>query len=142
MSEESGQDKTEEPTARKLGKAREDGQVARSTELPAAVMVIGAFVILMMSGGWLVQRLSVIFSKGFVFDRATIEKPLLLPSQFADQLISALVVVMPIIAFTFVAAIIASGATGGYLFSLQAVSPKASKLSFEALGLTACRENK
>ena len=87
MSEESGQDKTEEPTARKLGKAREDGQVARSTELPAAVMVIGAFVILMMSGGWLVQRLSVIFSKGFVFDRATIEKPLLLPSQFADQLI-------------------------------------------------------
>ncbi len=129
MSEESGQDKTEEPTARKLGKAREDGQVARSTELPAAVMVIGAFVILMMSGGWLVQRLSLIFAKGFVFDRTTLDKPLLLPSQFADQLISALVVVMPIIAFTFVAAIIASGATGGYLFSLQAVSPKASKLS-------------
>ena len=41
MSEATGQDKTEEPTARKLSKAREDGQVARSTELPAAVIVIG-----------------------------------------------------------------------------------------------------
>lgn len=30
MSEESGQDKTEEPTAQRLKKAREDGQIARS----------------------------------------------------------------------------------------------------------------
>lgn len=128
MSEESGQDKTEEPTARKLGKAREDGQVARSSELPGAVIVIGSFVILMMTGGWLMHRLSTVFAKGFVFDRTTIEKPLLLPAQFGDQLLSAFVVVLPIIVFTFVAAIVASGVTGGYLFSLQAVSPKGSKL--------------
>ena len=129
MSEESGQDKTEDPTARKLSKAREDGQVARSIELPGAVIVIGSFLILMMTGGWLIQRLSTLFAKGFVFDRATIEKPLLLPIQFGDQLLSAFVVVLPVIVFTFVAAIVASGVTGGYLFSLQAVSPKSSKLS-------------
>ena len=129
MSEESGQDKTEEPTARKLSKAREDGQVARSIELPGAVIVIGSFMILLMTGGWLIQRLSTLFAKGFVFDRATIEKPLLLPTQFGDQLLSAFVVVMPLIVFTFVAAIVASGVTGGYLFSLQAVTPKGSKLS-------------
>ncbi|MEY4663262.1 MAG: FlhB HrpN YscU SpaS Family, partial [Pseudomonadota bacterium] len=36
MAEESGAEKSEEPTARRLSKARDDGQVARSIETPAA----------------------------------------------------------------------------------------------------------
>ena len=129
MSEGSNDDKTEEPTARKLSKAREDGQVARSSELPAAVIVIGAFVMLLMTGGWLVTRLATIFANGFVFDRTTLNKPLLLPAQFADQALSAFITVMPIMVFTVIAAIVAAGVTGGYLFSLQAVAPQGSKLS-------------
>lgn len=126
---ESAQDKTEDPTAQRLKKAREDGQVARSTELPAAVIVIGAFLLLLMTGGWLITRLSKVFAQGFVFDRQLIEKPLLLPAHFGEQLLAAFVLVMPIIVFTLVAAIVASGVTGGYLFSLKAVMPKGSKLN-------------
>jgi flagellar biosynthetic protein FlhB len=129
MSEGSNDDKTEEPTARKLSQAREDGQVARSTELPAAVIVIGVFLMLLMTGGWLVTRLATIFANGFVFDRTTLNKPLLLPAQFADQALSAFITVMPIMVFTVIAAIVAAGVTGGYLFSLQAVAPQGSKLS-------------
>ena len=129
MSEGSNDDKTEEPTARKLSQAREDGQVARSTELPAAVIVIGVFLMLLMTGGWLVTRLATIFANGFVFDRTTLNKPLLLPAQFGDQALSAFITVMPIMVFTVIAAIVAAGVTGGYLFSLQAVAPKGSKLS-------------
>ena len=126
---ESAQDKSEDPTAQKLNRAREDGQVARSTELPAAVIVIGSFIMLMLSGSWLVSRLSTVFAQGFVFDRQLIEKPLLLPAHFGEHLLAAFVLVLPIIAFTMVAAIVASGMTGGYLFSLQAVMPKGSKLN-------------
>lgn len=126
---DSEQDKTEEPTAQKLNKAREDGQVARSTELPAAVIVIGSFVVLMLSGSWLVSRLSTVFAQGFVFDRQLIEKPLLLPAHFGEQMLAAFVLVLPIVAFTMVAAIVASGMTGGYLFSLKSVAPKGSKLN-------------
>ena len=129
MSEATGQDKTEEPTARKLSKAREDGQVARSIELPAAAVVIGALLMLLMTGGWLITRLASVFANGFVFDRTAIQKPLLLPSLFGDQLMAAFITVMPIMLFTVVAAIVASGMTGGYFFSLQAVAPKSSKLS-------------
>lgn len=129
MSEGSDQDRTEEPTARKLSKAREDGQVARSSELPAAVIVIGALLMLLTTGGWLVTRMATIFSNGFVFDRTTINKPLLLPAHFGDQLLSSFITVMPIMVFTVIAAIVASGMTGGYFFSLQAVAPKGSKLS-------------
>jgi flagellar biosynthetic protein FlhB len=129
MSEGANDDKTEEPTARKLSKAREDGQVARSSELPAAVIVIGAFLMLLMTGGWLVTRLATIFANGFVFDRTTLNKPLLLPAHFGDQMLSAFITVMPIMVFTVIAAIVAAGVTGGYLFSLQAVAPQGSKLS-------------
>ena len=66
MSEATGQDKTEEPTARKLSKAREDGQVARSTELPAAVIVIGALMMLLMTGGWLVSRMATVFALSLI----------------------------------------------------------------------------
>jgi flagellar biosynthetic protein FlhB len=126
---ESAQEKTQEPTAQKLKKARDDGQVARSTELPAAVIVIGAFLMLMLTGGWLITRLSGVFAQGFVFDRQLIEKPLLLPAHFGDQIFSAFLLVLPVILFTMVAAIIASGMTGGYLFSFKALKPKGSKIN-------------
>ncbi len=126
---ESAQDKTEDPTAQKLKKARDDGQVARSMELPAAVIVIGSIAMLMVTGSWLITRLSAVFAQGFVFDRQLIEKPLLLPAHFGEHLLAAFMLVMPVILFTMVAAIIASGLTGGYLFSLGAVMPKGSKLN-------------
>ena len=129
MSESSDQDKTEEPTGKKLSTAREEGQLARSSELPAAVIVIGALMILLTTGGWLVTRLASSFSNGFVFDRTSIDKPLLLPKIFGDQMLSAFITVMPIMVFTVIAAIVASGMTGGYLFSMKAVSPKGSKLN-------------
>jgi flagellar biosynthetic protein FlhB len=126
---ESAQDKTEDPTAQKLKKARDDGQVARSMELPAAVIVIGSIALLMVTGSWVITRLSAVFAQGFVFDRQLIEKPLLLPAHFGEHLLAAFVLVMPVILFTMVAAVIASGLTGGYLFSLGAVMPKGSKLN-------------
>jgi flagellar biosynthesis protein FlhB len=126
---ETAQEKTEEPTAQKLKKARGDGQVARSTELPAAVIVIGAFLMLMLTGGWLITRLSTVFAQGFVFDRQLIEKPLMLPAHFGEHMLSAFVLFFPVIIFTMVAAIIASGMTGGYLFSFKALLPKGSKIN-------------
>ena len=51
MAENSTQEKTEQPTSKKLSKAREDGQVARSTELPAAAVTIAVLsMIYLMSG--------------------------------------------------------------------------------------------
>lgn len=129
MADESAQEKTEEPTARKLSKARDDGQVARSMELPAATIVIGVFLMILAIGGWLVTRIADSFAQGFVFDRKTLDQPLLLPTTFFDQVFSSFLLIVPILLLTAVLAVIASGMTGGYLFSLKAVAPKGSKLS-------------
>ena len=127
MSDE--QDRTEAPTARRLSKAREDGQVARSVELPAAAIVIGSLLILFMLGGWMVSHLSALFANGFVFDRKTLDRPQMLPAVFGGQLGEAFLLILPVLLFTVIAAVLAAGMTGGYLFSLKAASPTASKLN-------------
>ena len=128
MSASDSSEKTEEPTSRKLSKAREEGQVARSTELPAAAVTISAMLIMFMIGGVWVARLSVQFAAGFTFDRKTLDSPNLLPVVAAQQFGEGLLLILPLMLATAVMAILASGATGGYLFSLQSIFPKFSKL--------------
>jgi flagellar biosynthetic protein FlhB len=129
MAEHSAQERTEEPTARKLRKAREDGQVARSVELPAAAIVIGTFLLLLLSGAWLIERLTAVFAAGFVFDLKSLAQPLMLPTIFGEQLQQAFVVILPLMGLTIVLAVLASSMTGGFLFSLKAVAPKSSKIN-------------
>jgi flagellar biosynthetic protein FlhB len=128
MSEESGAEKSEDPTARRLSKAREDGQVARSIEAPAAAVTVGAVLLMMVMGSWLVTRIGQLFTQGFVFDRKTLDTPQLLPSTFFHQVAEGYLLITPIFLVTAVAAILASGLTGGYLFSWGSLSPKFSKI--------------
>ncbi len=129
MAESTAQERTEEPTARKLQKAREDGQVARSVELPAAAVTIAAMSFFFMGGAWLFDRLSAVFAAAFRFDNKIIKSPELLPAMFASTLVDALAVFVPVFVVTVVIAILAAGMTGGYLFSGKAIAPKLSKFS-------------
>ena len=129
MAEQSTQERTEAPTARRLSKAREDGQVARSVELPAAAVMISAVTLLFLAGSWLLLKLAEGFKAGFVIDRTTLFSPDLLPAMVGAQLLHAFGVIAPILLLTAVVAIVASGLTGGYLFSVKALLPKGSKLN-------------
>jgi flagellar biosynthesis protein FlhB len=51
MAEETGQERTEQPTARRLEQAREEGRVPRSTELSAATAMLAGAVLLGAAGG-------------------------------------------------------------------------------------------
>lgn len=50
MAETTGQERSEEPTARRLRQAREEGNVARSTDLTAAMMLLATIVLLYAFG--------------------------------------------------------------------------------------------
>ena len=129
MAENSAQDRTEAPTARKLSKAREDGQVARSVELPAAAVVIGAFLFLMLGGPWLFTKVGEHMIAAFRFDPKLLSQPALLPAEFARQIVDGMLLIVPLLLFCGAVAVLASGLTGGFLFSLKSVQPKASKIN-------------
>ena len=129
MAENSSEEKTEEPTSRRLEKARNEGQVARSTELPAAAVTIAALGFIFLTGGVLVSKLAEAFASGFNFDRKLVHSPNLLPAIFGHEILESFILIAPLLLLTVAVAIVASGATGGYLFSVKAVAPKASKLN-------------
>ena len=128
MSDDADQ-KTEEPTARRLKRARDEGQVARSVELSSAAVMLAATLMLFTMGGAWVKLLSSYFAAGFTFDRKVLDTPALLPAAFATQLTHAFLLVLPVMLLTLGVAVLVSGAVGGYLFSLSSVLPKLSKLS-------------
>jgi len=129
MSQSDNQEKTEEPTSRKLEKAREEGQVARSTELPAASVTIAALGMLYLTGDTLIHKMAEAFVSGFNFDRKLVHSPNLLPAIFGHEVLESFILIAPLMLLTITIAIASSGATGGFLFSTKALAPKASKLN-------------
>lgn len=127
--QETTEEKTEEPTAKRIEKAREDGQVARSQELSVAAMMIGVASFMYLFGGALIINIGDVFKSGFVFDRRDVYSEALLPSAFGSHAISSFASILPIFLLALVIAVLAAGIIGGYNFSLKAIAPKSSKLN-------------
>ena len=127
--QDSTAEKTEEPTAKRLEKAREDGQVVRSQELSVARMMIGVAGFMYIFGGALILQLSEVFAAGFIFDRRDIFSDNLLPATFGSQALEGMLVAVPIFVLAIVLAFGASGILGGFNFSMKAAAPKASKIN-------------
>jgi len=127
--QDSTAEKTEEPTAKRLEKAREDGQVVRSQELSVAMMMIGVAAFMYIFGGALILQLSEVFAAGFIFDRRDIFSDNLLPATFGSQALEGMLVAVPIFVLAIVLAFGASGILGGFNFSMKAAAPKASKIN-------------
>ena len=59
--QDQSEEKTEEPTAKRIEKAREDGQIARSQELSVAAMMIGVASFMYLFGAGVVTNISNVF---------------------------------------------------------------------------------
>ncbi|MCP4673340.1 MAG: flagellar biosynthesis protein FlhB, partial [Desulfobacula sp.] len=64
---ESGGEKTEDPTSRKLSKAREEGQVAKSIEIPSVFVLIAGVSALYTSAFYIYNNLVAVFNFNFNF---------------------------------------------------------------------------
>ncbi len=126
---EGGQERTEEPTAKRLREAREKGQVPRSRELNTfAVLVVGATCLLAF-GDHLGAGLNDLMVDALQLDRELVfEKGLLL--RHLEQLVSrVLLLLSPLFVAVTVVALLAPILIGGANFSTQALAPKFSKLN-------------
>ena len=121
-------ERTEEPTAQRLKKAREEGQVARSVELSTAAILVAATLFFSLSGSYLFHRLGALFTNQLQFDRKVMDKAELLPAIFFQSIIDGFVMILPIMALLAVVALLSTVMSGGLIFSPQMVLPKFSKL--------------
>ena len=127
--QDEGQEKTEEPTARRLSKAREEGQIARSTEITIAASVISVAIYIYLFGSSLLGNVANIFAQGLVFDSLAVMEPQVAAGRLGDAMIEALLSILPILILTGVVVLVCSGLIGGYNFSWKSLQPKASKFN-------------
>ena len=128
MADESAE-KTEEPTSRRLDKARSEGQLPRSIELPVAAMALGAVGFFSLMGGWLFNGMSQLFVSQLEFDRKITDKAELLPGLFAQAIVDAFLLILPIMLMMYFIAIVSTVLSGGMVFSMGMLAPKFSKLN-------------
>lgn len=129
MSEDSAQEKTEQPTAKKLEKSREDGQVPRSKELSMAIMMVLGSAFLLMAGGTIIDDLSILLKSSLTIERELLMDTQYLPSVLLSTLVTGILSVMPFLLLTLVLALITPALIGGWLFSTKALGFKANKLN-------------
>ena len=127
--QDDSQDKTEEPTARRLSKAREEGQIARSTEITIAASVISVAIYIYLFGSALLGNVANIFAQGLVFDSMAVLEPQVALGRLGDAAVEALLSIVPILILTAVVVLACSGLIGGYNFSWKSIQPKASKFN-------------
>lgn len=126
---DSTEERTEEPTAKRLEKARSEGRVARSQELSVAAMLIGTSIFLYFMGGYFVESLAEEFAAGFVFDRKLVFSDNIVLENLISLGLKSFFIIIPIFVLTFIIATIAAGAIGGFVLSFEALAPKLSKIN-------------
>lgn len=126
--EQTGQERTEEPTERRLQESRKKGQVPRSKELNVMLSLLFAGGGLWVLGGPLVERMFAISKLGFSVDREIMFNAELLPMHFMRLVSESLLAIAPFLAVTVVAALAGPIVMGGWSFSLQSMAFKLEKL--------------
>ncbi|NOZ52284.1 MAG: flagellar biosynthesis protein FlhB [Gammaproteobacteria bacterium] len=124
----SGQEKTEEPTARKLDESKREGQIARSRELNSVMMLLFAGVGLMFFGGQIVEGLLSIMKSSFDLNRSLIFEEKNLAKKFWETIISSLNFIVPFLFLMVVAAVVSPLSMSGWNFSTKALLPKFNRM--------------
>jgi len=125
----SQQEKTEEATPRRLEKAREEGQVARSRELTTFTMLLGGVLSLWSLSAYLYGEVRLIMERALLFDRRGATEIEAMVSSAAVLFQQGLYALLPLFFFMAVLALVAPMLLGGFLISAKSLSPQLSKLN-------------
>ncbi len=128
MAEESDLERTEPASSRRLAQAREEGQVPRSREVGAFLILMVAAGFFWMVGGWMMHRTSTIVSQGLMFDGEVLRDPQIMVARFGEVALDALLTFAPFVLALVAAALIAPFFLGSWNVSFKAMAPDLGRL--------------
>lgn len=128
MAEDSGQEKTEQPTAKRLEDAREKGQVPRSRELTTVMVLIASAIALFFVGGNIVADLGEVMTYAFSFSKQQLFDPMAMVHHFIHCIEIMAFDLGLFLGITVLAALSAPALIGGWNFSGQAMAPKPERM--------------
>jgi flagellar biosynthetic protein FlhB len=127
-SEHSSQDRTLEPSAKRLADARREGQVPRSRYL-SHLMVLGTAVLgLSLAGTQLAQACHGVLVRGLSFDLAATSDPATMGARLTGLAVDAAWATLPLLATLLVSSLAAPLLIGGWNFAPRTVAPRFDRL--------------
>ena len=129
MAEDTSQEKTEEPTGRRIEESRKKGQVARSKELNTMLALMATAVGMVFLGQSLITDLFELMTRGLAVDTDRFVSTDQMFQEIRAQISMGFSAVFPILGLLVFAAFLGPIAMGGIVFSLESLSPKLEKLS-------------
>ena len=123
-----GQEKSQDPTSKRVIDARKKGQVPRSRELNTMAITLLGVGSLMALGPSLADGLNRLFVEQFALRRSDIFDTNAMLAHLVKAVGDALFMLVPFFLVMVVAAVLSSIALGGFNVSFEAMQPKLSKL--------------
>lgn len=130
MAENTDRDqRTEQPTPKRLEDARQRGQVPRSRELAGTAVMVAGAATLLLAGRYLTGGLESVMRAGLAFDRTVLADPLAGIHAFNAAIVTAGIALAPLLGVVVLVALLAPLATGGFVFSGQALGPDFNRMN-------------
>jgi flagellar biosynthetic protein FlhB len=129
MAEESGAERTEAATEKRLGQAREDGDIPRSRELSTFAVLMTAGGVLWLTGSGVARQLADVLRSGLALDREQIFNPDVLFHRIAVDIVNVMLACMPLAAAIVAVAVAAPVMIGGWLFTTKILAPNFGKFN-------------
>jgi flagellar biosynthetic protein FlhB len=128
MAENDDQERTEQPSEKRLRESREKGDVPRSRDLSGAVVVLAGVSALMNGGSAAMEHVRRIYGLGLTYDRAALFSEQLPGRVLSMAMHEAMSLFAPVALATMLAALAAPLLLGGLNFSAEALEPKFERL--------------
>lgn len=126
---ENGQEKTEQPTPKKLQEAKRKGQVPRSKELNSMASTVVGAVGLMLMGSFMYSQVSTLMIDGLMLDRERIFSKSGAMEHLGLISLEGLQSVTPFLILMTIVAVFSPLALGGWAFSWEAMALKFDRLN-------------
>ncbi|HEY0209308.1 flagellar biosynthesis protein FlhB [Acerihabitans sp.] len=129
MAQDSDQEKNEAPTAHRLEKAREEGQIPRSRELTSVLMLLTGLAVLWMGGEPLARQLAAMLAQGLRFDHGIISDDRQILFQVESLITQTVWALLPVFAGLVLMALAAPSLLGGVMFNPGSIKFDLNKLN-------------
>lgn len=127
--QDSSQEKTEEPTDRRIQKSKDDGQTARSKELNTTAILLFGALGLVAFGSYMADKIYHIARFNLDVERSALFDTSTMFSHMSASMWEAITALAPWFLLVLIAAFLSPLGVGGWLFSTKALAPKMSRLS-------------
>lgn len=129
--DDSAGEKTEKATGKKRNDARKEGQVAKSTEIPTAIMLIIGFASLGALGSYMYERLVTLFIFNAQVQREYLEifEPIFIGQYIAYIFTQVILIALPMLLIAMLVGLITNVVQVGWLVTTKPLMPKFSKLN-------------